>query len=122
MGFSRTCVCPCDFACVASSHFQKKRHFKYVITPFKISENMIEFSVRNFTEMLCVSYEVIIVASGTVTYTESGTPSYVELGQSISLSFLNQNGLNLVSRHIFSRCLELQNFNSRSLVEVLSKL
>ena len=73
MGFARTCVGrACD--CVASSHFQKKRHFKYVLTPFKISENMKEFSARNFTEMLCASYEVIIVASGTVTYTESGTP------------------------------------------------
>ena len=42
--------------------------------------------------------------------------TYVELGQSISLSFLNWNGWNLVSRHIFSRCLDIQNFSSLSLV------
>ena len=46
--------------------------------------------------------------------------TYVEVGQSISLSFLNWNGWNLVSRHIFSRCLDMQNFSSLSLV--LSKL
>ena len=38
----------------------------------------------------------------------------------ISLSFLNRNGWNLVSRHIFSRCLGMPNFSSLSLV--LSKL
>ena len=37
---------------------------------------------------------------------------YVELGQSISLSFLNRNGWNLVSRYIFQRCLDTQNFSS----------
>ena len=51
----RTCVGhACD--CVAPSHFKKKQHFKYVLTPFKISKNMIEFSARNFTEMLCTMY------------------------------------------------------------------
>ena len=33
---------------------------------------------------------------------------------SISLSFLNWNGWNLVSRHIFSRCLGMPNFSSLS--------
>ena len=42
--------------------------------------------------------------------------TYVEMGQSISLSFLNWNGWNLVYRHIFSRCLGMQNFSSLSLV------
>ena len=46
--------------------------------------------------------------------------TYDELGKSISLSFLNWNGLNLVSSHIFSRCLDIQNFSFLSLV--LSKL
>ena len=35
---------------------------------------------------------------------------------SISLSFLNRNYWNLISRHIFWRCLDTQNFSSLSLV------
>ena len=35
---------------------------------------------------------------------------------SISPSFLNRNGWNLVSRHIFWRCLDTQNFSSLSLL------
>ena len=46
--------------------------------------------------------------------------NYIVLGQWISLSFLDRNGWNLVSRHIFSRCLDIQNFSFLSLV--LSKL
>ena len=42
----------CD--CVASSLFQKKRHFKYVLTPF--AQNLIEFSACNSIEMLCAMY------------------------------------------------------------------
>ena len=42
----------------------------------------------------------------TVTYTESGTPMLNWDSRYHSLSFLNWNGWNLVSRDIFSRCLD----------------
>ena len=49
----RTCVGhTCD--CVAPSHFKKKQHFKYVLTPF--AQNLIEFSACNSIEMLCAMY------------------------------------------------------------------
>ena len=51
----------------------------------------------------------------TVTYTESGTPM-LNWDSRYLLSFLNWNGWNLVSRHIFSRYLDMQNFSSLSLV------
>ena len=43
-----------------------------------------------------------------------------QVAHPISLLFMNRNGWNLVSRHIFWRCLDMQNFSSLSLV--LSKL
>ena len=39
-----------------------------------------------------------------------------QVAHPISLLFMNRNGWNLVSRHIFWRCLDMQNFSSLSFV------